>query len=280
MKKLDTKKLSDLAPNERNPRTITPEKLQTLRESLRFYGDLGGIILNRTSGHLLGGHQRIKAFSEDGEAKVVILTRLKTPDAVGTVAYGYVQTNGTRYGYREVEWDATKEKGAMLAANKFAGEFVLEQVKELVEELQAENFDITMTGFDESEILAIMQEGEQNNPYTPKIEAPIYTPTLEKKPEVKELVDSTKRDALAKRIAACKAEPKVKQFLLEAANRHLVFDYALIAEYYARSDKDVQALFEESALVIIDFKKALENGFVRMTKELNEIQKRSENQPA
>ena len=42
----------------------------------------------------------------------------------------------------------------------------------------------------------------------------------------------------------------------------------MIADYYCNAPKEIQALFENSALVVIDFKKAIEKGFVRMTDEL------------
>lgn len=277
MKKTNDKGLAELTPNERNPRTMSPEKLQTLRDSLRFYGDLGGVILNKRTGKLIGGHQRVRAFEGDKDARVVIQTRLANPDAVGTVSYGYVETNGTRYGYREVDWDATKEKGAMLAANKFSGDFVWDQVKDIIAELRDDAFDTALTGFDAAEIAAIFDESSGDNPYTSKIESPVYTPTLDKKPNTDELVDTEKASELVARIKASKADGKTKAFLMLAAQRHLVFDYAMIAEFYAHSDKETQRLMEESALVIVDFKKAIENGFVAMTIEINEIQKQGSN---
>jgi hypothetical protein len=68
----------------------------------------------------------------------------------------------------------------------------------------------------------------------------------------------------------------VKKFLRIAASRHFKFDYAKIAEYYANSPPDVQELFEQSALIIIDFDSAIEGGFVQMNKRLMEIR---ENEP-
>jgi len=62
-----------------------------------------------------------------------------------------------------------------------------------------------------------------------------------------------------------------KQFLRSAAERHKVFNYENIAEYYAHSSKDCQELMEDSALVIIDFNKAIENGFVKMSREISEV---------
>ena len=60
----------------------------------------------------------------------------------------------------------------------------------------------------------------------------------------------------------------VKGFLMAAATRHIVFNYENIAEFYAHQDKDIQDLMEQSALVIIDYDKAIENGYIKMSKEL------------
>ena len=59
-----------------------------------------------------------------------------------------------------------------------------------------------------------------------------------------------------------------KSFLIDAVRRHNVFDYEKIAEYYAHSNKEMQELMEESALVIIDFEKAIQLGYVKLCKEI------------
>jgi len=61
---------------------------------------------------------------------------------------------------------------------------------------------------------------------------------------------------------------EIKAFLRAAAERHVVFNYANIAEFYAHADKGLQALMEDSALVIIDFNKAIEQGFVRLNEDM------------
>ena len=59
-----------------------------------------------------------------------------------------------------------------------------------------------------------------------------------------------------------------KEFLKLAAQRHLVFNYKAIADFYAASEKQVQELMENSALVIIDFDKAIELGYIELSKEI------------
>ena len=73
---------------------------------------------------------------------------------------------------------------------------------------------------------------------------------------------------LIKKIGFSNIEKEEKEFLIKAAYRHTVFNYQSIADFYAHSNKEVQELMEDSALVIIDFNKAIENGYVKLSKEL------------
>ena len=45
----------------------------------------------------------------------------------------------------------------------------------------------------------------------------------------------------------------------------------MIAEYYSHANPVVQDLMEQSALVIIDFNKAIELGYVQLSKKLEGI---------
>lgn len=106
--------------------------------------------------------------------------------------------------------------------------------------------------------------------YSKKIKAPIYEIKGEK-PRLSELVDKNYVDKLNEDIDDMVAPQGVKEFLKIAATRHYKFNYSKIAEYYANAPVNVQKLFEDSALVIIDFDDAIANGFVRMNKRLMDI---------
>lgn len=108
--------------------------------------------------------------------------------------------------------------------------------------------------------------------YTQKIKTPIYEPKG-KLPEIDELVDTSRFEKLSQEIGKSNIDPKLKLFLRRAATRHYNFDYVKIAEFYAQASPEVQKLMEQSALVIIDFDSAIENGFVMMNKKLMEIRK-------
>lgn len=105
--------------------------------------------------------------------------------------------------------------------------------------------------------------------YSSKIKAPIYKPSL-RKPSIFSLYNMGKTRELIKKINASKVSADEKAFLIEAAKRHTVFNYSLIADYYANSNKEMQELMEQSALVIIDFDKAIEFGYVKLSDEIAE----------
>lgn len=111
------------------------------------------------------------------------------------------------------------------------------------------------------------QEELEDNKYTKKVESPIYEPK-NKKPHLLELLDKTKTYRLIKEIEASSIAIEEKAFLIDAARRHNVFNYEKIADYYAHSNKEVQDLMEKSALVIIDFEKAIQLNYIKMCEEI------------
>lgn len=106
-----------------------------------------------------------------------------------------------------------------------------------------------------------------DNKYSSKIETPIYEPKY-KKPYLLELADNSKTKRLIREIKDSKLPDQEKDFLIEAAQRHTIFNYEKIADYYAHSNKEMQHFMERSALVIIDFQKAVEYGYVKLCKEI------------
>ena len=105
--------------------------------------------------------------------------------------------------------------------------------------------------------------------YSSKIEAPIYEPKNQK-PHLLELCDKSKTHRLIKEIDASNLPYEEKMFLIDAARRHNVFNYEKIADYYAHSSKEMQHLMEKSGLVIIDFDKAIEYGYVNVCEDIKQ----------
>lgn len=111
---------------------------------------------------------------------------------------------------------------------------------------------------------------EVDDKYTTKVNIPQYLPTNDK-PSISELFNDIKYKQLLSNIAKADIPEEEKEFLKLAATRHIVFNYARIADYYAHSNKEVQKLMEESALVIIDINDAIANGYVKLSKNIEKI---------
>ena len=106
--------------------------------------------------------------------------------------------------------------------------------------------------------------------YTTKITIPQYQPTGEK-PSVHSLCDVRKYEQLIQEIDKYDISEEDKHFLKLAATRHIVFDYAKIAEYYCHAPIDVQQLMEKSALVLIDVDNAIRNGYVKLDEKITKL---------
>ncbi len=109
----EPKSIADLKPAKYNPRRIDDEALGGLKVSLGEFGDLSGLLFNSRSGHLVAGHQRIRALKEEhGDALVLEDGAVVTPD-------------GERFPVRIVDWPNAKEKAANVGANNphIEGEF-------------------------------------------------------------------------------------------------------------------------------------------------------------
>lgn len=147
-----TLNVQDLSVHPKNPRKISDKRLEQLSRSMSEYGDISGIVFNRRSGNLVGGNQRSKKL--DATSKVVITKRLEKTSRVGTVATGYILHQGERFSYREVDWDITKETGAMLAANNNAGTWDDAELKNHLKQLSSfdVDFDLDLTMFEDTEL--------------------------------------------------------------------------------------------------------------------------------
>jgi hypothetical protein len=108
---------------------------------------------------------------------------------------------------------------------------------------------------------------KEDQKYSSKIESPIYEPK-NLKPHILELCDKSKTHRIIKEIEASSLCNEEKFFLIDAARRHSVFNYEKIADYYAHSSKEMQELMERSGLVIIDFEKAIEYGYVKLCDDI------------
>lgn len=229
----------DLIPNAKNPRKISQKKLAVLKSKIERLGFHNPVKIDEKM-QILGGHQRVKALIDLGAGEIEIPVMVPTRPLTKKEKDEIIITDNVSDG----EWDFEVLKA----------DWDIDEVK-----AWGVNWD------DYSE-----EKDKEKPKYTKKIPTPIYEPTGEK-PKIADLINSEKVQSLISEIEKADISEAEKDFLKIAAYRHYVFNYHLIAEYYAHANKAVQDLMEKSALVIIDFNKAIENGYVELTKEIEEL---------
>ena len=229
--KIDIQKIKS---NTNNPRVIKDFKFKKLVQSIQEFPEMlekRPIVVDEEM-IVLGGNMRLKACIEAGLKKIDVI-----------IAEGWSEKQKQEFiikgnvGYGEWDWD--------VLANEWS-----------IDDLNNWHID-----------LPDMFSNEKEDYYTAKIESPEYEPN-NTKPNIKQLYNSDKYQTLKLNIDQSNISNTDKQFLKEAAKRHIVFDYSKIADYYANSNKEVQQLMEDSALVIIDFDKAIESGYVELSNKI------------
>lgn len=243
--------ISELKQYDNNTRTHSEEQVAQIVESIKQFGFTNPVLVDENL-CLIAGHGRTAAAKILGIEKIPCI-RIS--------------------GLSEAEVKALRIADNQLALNAGWDE---ELLKVELADLASNDFNLDILGFSPDDLENLMAEldaedSAEDETYTAKVEAPIYEPQMEKAPPLIDLCDKTKYNELCEEISASSVPKEVKEFLSIAAARHLKFDYKMIAEYYAHADKQTQDLMEKSALVIIDFNKAIENGFVKMTNRLSEI---------
>lgn len=110
----------------------------------------------------------------------------------------------------------------------------------------------------------------EDKKYSRAIKVPQYEPS-DKKPKLGEMYNIEKYSKLVAKINKSSVSDEEKKFLKFAASRHIVFTYSKIADYYAHSNKEMQELMEESALVILDMDDAIANGYVALSEKMKQL---------
>lgn len=242
--------LDDLYPDSRNTRLHDETQKVALEQAMRRYGWTMPLLI-REDGGIIAGHARWEVATD----------RLRLRQGPCIVARGWSDDMIRAY----VIWDNRSAE---------MGKWDLPLLKAEVTELAERGFELSLTGFDLPTIDGLILEAglgpkdDGGSTYSRKIAAPIYEPKSEKAPPVRELIDTERTDKLLARIADEDLPADVRAFLNHAAQRHTVFDFHAIAEFYAHAPAATQRLMEDSALVIIDFDKAIERGFVSLNDRL------------
>ena len=229
-------KISTIKPNPDNPRVIKDEKYKKLVKSIKDFPKMlyiRPLVIDKQK-VVLGGNMRLKALKDLGykEVPAILASDLNEDEEKEFIVKDNI-------GYGDWDW------------LKLGEQYSLEQLEDWGQDIPEWPDD--------------KKKGE--NPYSTKILAPTYEPQGEK-PELSELVDQHKANSLIEEIEQAKIPEDLRNFLKLAAGRHNIFNYENIANYYAYSDAEVQDLMEKCALVIIDFNKAIEYGYTKLTDKI------------
>lgn len=248
--------IEELIPFQKKLKQIQENKFKDLKESLIKDGlPLGfHVWKDNDKVHIMDGHHRqlaLKALRAEGYF-------------VDKVPCSYVIASSRK--------EAAK---AILIANSKYANITDESLSDYMIEFDLKLDDIEFLDFPELNMTDLLTKdmpdvSDLDSPYTRKIETPIYQITGER-PTIDMLFDKSISDKLIEEIEKSNLSDKEKEFLKIASYRHIKFNYKNIAEYYAHAEKEEQNLIENSALVIIDFNKAIERGFVKLTNDVKEL---------
>lgn len=245
VKRFEVRKASELLPNPRNWKTHPQKQLDAIRAIFEEVGFAGVEVVRELedgSLMLIDGHARA-SVAEDADVPIVVL-------------------------------DVTEEEAnkILLTFDPLSGMAKTDDQKleELLREVQTGSVALAQMLEGLAKDAGVVTADGAPTAYSRKVTAPIYEPK-NVKPGIGDLVDRSKSKSLIAEIDAAEIPEEEKAFLRAAAFRHDVFDYELIADYYAHSNETVKRLMEKSALVIIDFDKAIEEGYTDLSKELAEL---------
>ena len=229
--------VQDITPYNKNPRK-NDQAVEKVAESINLFGFNQPIVVDKDM-TVVVGHTRLKAAKQLGMLEVPVL-KLPADMPEGKIKAYRIADNKLN---ELATWDDT---------------LLIEELTDIQQELGA----IDSTGFDKDYLNDLA-----NSSYSSKIETPIYEPKGER-PQITELFDQEKTHKLIADIDQADIPEEEKQFLKAAAQRHTQFNYKTIAEYYCHCSPATQKLIEDSALVIIDYDKAIELGYVKLRDDL------------
>lgn len=147
--KLEKVKIDDLISPEYNPRQITSEALESLKKSIKEFGYITPIVVNKYNMHVVGGNQRLVALKQLGYSEVDVV-------------------------YVDIP-DLNEEKALNIRLNNNSGQWDMTKLEKVIDELKMEKFDITLTGFDIDNVESFDDLEVNNIPFNETITSDLNT---------------------------------------------------------------------------------------------------------
>ena len=114
--------INELISPEYNPRQITDDEMGKLKNSIKEFGYISPIIVNKHNNHIVGGNQRCLALKQLGYTMIDVI---------------YIN-----------EPDINKEKALNIRLNNLSGEWDTNKLQNILDDLKLQEFDVSLTGFD------------------------------------------------------------------------------------------------------------------------------------
>lgn len=162
--KIEKFKIKDLISPKYNPRQISDKEMEKLKRSIKEFNYIDPIIVNSFNNHIIGGNQRFEAMKQLGYDEIEVSV-VNIPDP-------------------------NKEKALNLRLNKLSGEWDTVKLNDIIQELEINHFDLSITGFDdfdeEIEFKTLLDkiEFEENNSQPKQSESIIDDEPIEEAVEV------------------------------------------------------------------------------------------------
>ena len=235
--KIEYLPVGSLKPYEKNAKKHPSEQIEHIANSIMEFGFRQPLVIDKDN-VLVIGHGRLLAAKKLGLDTVpCVRADDLTDEQIKALRLADNKTN-------ESEWDF---------------DLLGDELDDILK------IDMSMFGFD-----AETEDNENEGEYTKKTDIPQYDVQGDNV-SLEQLVDREKALALIEEIEGSNVSEEEKTFLKLAARRHYVFNYKKIAEYYASASEEMQELMEKSALVIIDYNNAIANGYIKLSKKLEEL---------
>ena len=131
IEKIPSAKLNPAAYNPRKDLKPDDKEYEKLKRSISEFGYVEPVIWNKTTGNVVGGHQRLKVLLDLGQTEIDCVV---------------------------VELTEEREKALNLALNKIQGDWDETKLSALMAEFDATTFDVSLTGFDADEVDALLNK--------------------------------------------------------------------------------------------------------------------------
>jgi DNA modification methylase len=182
--------IDKLVPYANNARTHSPAQINKLRSSLREFGFINPVIIDRDFG-IIAGHGRVLAAREEGISEVPCV-------------------------YADHLTEAQK-KAYIIADNRMAMDagWDEEMLRIEIESLQADAFDLALTGFDEKELSKLFDDGNDAKDDDFDVDEELKKPTFSKAGDVWKL-------GRHRLVCGDSTKPETYEVLMEGRKANLV----------------------------------------------------------